>query len=188
MFSKNCPQCGCVIERKTPSLLARSTTCSRTCGANYFKRPLRDRFAERYEVASNGCWLWSGTVSKMGYGVIAHDNRHLAAHRVAYTLHKGDIPAGLCVCHTCDTPRCVNPEHLFGGTHQDNMDDMRKKGRGNRPAGEKHWKAKLTVEDVIRIRERAETETHSLIAADYNVGRVQVGHIARGKAWKGIIK
>src|SRR4029450_10668027 len=77
------------------------------------------------------CWLWQGAPSKMGYGRIAIDKTGATAyaHRVSWEFHFGPIPAGMMVCHRCDTPMCVNPYHLFLGTQADNLIDMRRKGR-----------------------------------------------------------
>lgn len=78
---------------------------------------------------TDSCWLWTANTSPQGYGSWGCNKRSLRAHRVAYYLHNGPIAAGLSVCHRCDTPACVNPAHLFLGTHTDNMRDSLKKGR-----------------------------------------------------------
>lgn len=96
-----------------------------------------DRFNEKYEInESTGCWLWHGSKDKDGYGKININYKNYRAHRLSYELFKDIIPEGLFVCHTCDTPNCVNPEHLFLGTNQDNMDDMVAKGRSPKQRGE----------------------------------------------------
>jgi len=87
---------------------------------------------ENYEpVTESGCWIWMGSTTQKGYGDIKYDKKHHRAHRLSYELHNGAIEDGLMVCHSCDTPSCINPEHLFMGTAQDNTDDMVKKGRQN---------------------------------------------------------
>ncbi len=94
-------------------------------------RPLIERFWEKVAKADgDGCWLWTGAIGKRwGYGTIKSGVRTRSAHRVAWELTNGPIPAGLCVCHRCDTPACVRPTHLFLGTAADNMRDMYTKGR-----------------------------------------------------------
>lgn len=83
----------------------------------------------RIEKHESGCWLWHGCVDGAGYGYVSVFLRPVSAHRIAYRLEKGDIEKGLEVCHSCDRPLCVNPDHLFLATHAGNMRDCRKKGR-----------------------------------------------------------
>lgn len=97
-------------------------------------RPLKERFNAKWIPEPNsGCWLWIGARRSKNYGAIGHSNgKTISAHRAAWLVYVGEIPDGICVLHRCDTPECVNPGHLWLGTHSENMQDMISKGRGNR--------------------------------------------------------
>jgi hypothetical protein len=110
-----------------------------------------ERYWGKVDKVDSGCWLWRGAVSSRGYGNFTVRRKQFGAHRYSYEMAHGPIPPGLIVCHTCDTPACVNPAHLFVGTDQDNVDDMMEKGRGNR-----NFKRPLTCEcgDCPKCRDR----------------------------------
>lgn len=94
------------------------------------KLTLLQRFEPKYKVAESGCWEWQAFIGENGYGMFRIGHRMVPAQRASYIIFNGDIPNRyILVCHHCDNPKCVNPNHLFLGTHQDNMDDMIKKGR-----------------------------------------------------------
>lgn len=98
-----------------------------------------------------GCWIWEGNIrAPGGYGVVYYEGETQYVHRTIYKLLKGEIPEGMCICHTCDTPSCMNPDHLFLGTQKDNMKDALAKGRLAR--GARMGNAKLSTEDVLEIR------------------------------------
>lgn len=105
------------------------------------------------------------------------DERH---HRY-WTLHKGDIPDGLNVLHRCDTPCCVNPEHLFIGTQTENIHDMERKNRSYHPAGEKHGRAILTEQQVREIRAAPTTRG---LAEKYGVSKHLIKYARRAGTWK----
>lgn len=102
----------------------------------------------------SGCWEWTAGQFPFGYGAIWINeigNNELA-HRYSWKLHNGEIPDGMFICHHCDNPKCVNPDHLFLGTADDNIKDAAKKNRTNKPKGEAHPKHKLTKGQVKLIK------------------------------------
>lgn len=149
--------------------------------------PLADRFATKYEpVPEAGCWLWIGGTNEHGYGIIGLGSRAdgvAKAHRVSWELSRGPIPAGLSVLHKCDTPACVNPDHLWLGTKRGNSRDMARKGRHRIPdnRGERSAGAKLTAAAVacIRLKEKTGKEYARL----FGVSKSAIYEIWRGKNW-----
>jgi hypothetical protein len=135
---------------------------------------------------SGECWLWTGSTMGGGYGQFRWNARGTATHRVSYELAHGPIPAGMEVCHNCpggDNPLCVNPAHLFLGSHADNMHDMAAKGKKDR--GEKHYSTTLTDKDVRLIRTReAAGETQRALAAAYGLTFQAIHRIVRRKTWR----
>lgn len=120
------------------------------------RRSVSERFWARV-LKGDGCWIWQGPINKSGYG--AHGKGARLAHRISWEMSTGQDPGSLFVCHRCDSPPCVRPDHLFLGTHLDNMRDMDAKGRrrgtfqpGMNNAGESHGRAKLTDDAVRQIR------------------------------------
>ena len=134
------------------------------------------------------CWEWAGTVGKKGYGEICFYDRAEKAHRVSYKLTKGD-PSDLFVCHHCDNRKCVNPDHLFLGTQQDNMDDMVRKGREKYYIGEQAPSHKLTgkqVEEIRKLYNPNNVRCCSLqgLADRYGVVKTTIWYIVNGKTWR----
>jgi hypothetical protein len=138
------------------------------------------RFWKMVHVNPEGCWEWIGGKMSEGYGEIIVAGKQRYAHRVSYELHFREIPAGLFVCHRCDNPGCVRPDHLFLGTHADNLRDAASKGRMER--GEQHYNAKLTEDDVRAIR--ADTRLQREIAEDLGISRQNVSLIQNHKTWE----
>lgn len=133
---------------------------------------------------NDGCWLWRGALdSQGGYGAYCWKGKKTLAHRLSWMLTYGDIPPGMCICHECDVPACVRPDHLFCGTQQDNQRDKLEKGRQSR--GENNGRAKLTEGFVIEIKRlAAQGRTASQLARTFNVDPSTIRLIIKGKIWK----
>ena len=146
-------------------------------------RSVRQKLLEFHEVdPATGCWNWTHDFHQMGYGVVNHGRARERAHRASYREFVGEIPSGMLVCHRCDNRRCMNPEHLFLGTHKDNTRDMVKKDR--HMAGERHHNAKLTAEQVADLR--ADQRSYRAIAMDLGISPLTVGQIKRRESWRHI--
>lgn len=146
-------------------------------------KSIEERIAEKtIPVPECGCWLWEGASSGR-YGNIHIKDKTFLVHRIVWELHNGSIPEGMCVCHTCDTPSCVNPRHLFLGTHKANMQDRENKGRGYIPyvRGEKHGRCKLTTKQVLAIREDKRSQKE--IAKNYDVCQMTISNIKCRRKW-----
>lgn len=145
--------------------------------------PLADMLAARSIPEPNsGCVLWLGTLNDDGYGRMRWGGRQSMAHRLAWTVAVGPIPDGMEVCHKCDVPACINPAHLFLGTHSTNMTDMKAKGRSRGAVGVVNGRAKIT-EDVVRAI-RADRRTRREIVAEYGISKAMVGYIRSRTNWK----
>jgi len=167
-------------------------------------RPLDERFVEKV-AKTESCWEWTGLVNAKGYGRMGVRRAHrrsemVLAHRLAWELEHGEVPAGACVLHRCDNPRCVRVAHLFLGTRAENNDDMISKGRGRAARGgesgrRKHpelWprgadvpNAKLTVARVAEIRQRYAAGGTSFVrlARAFGVGRTTIENIVKRRKW-----
>lgn len=151
-------------------------------------RPAIERFNSKITPEANtGCWLWTGAHYPSGYGVLYFRGKNQGAHRVSYRVFKGRIPPGMFVCHKCDTRACVNPEHLFLGTHTDNMRDCSAKNRF--PHGRNHPMPNRRLDEasvlMIRSRRRAGDLTN-VLALDYGVCRQNISEICNRKTWRNI--
>ena len=154
-----------------------------------------DRFMDKVAVADNGCWEWQGYKSRQ-YGAFYIHGKDTRAHRWSYQHHVGEIPDRMCVCHKCDNPICVNPDHLFLGTQRDNMNDMVAKGRQGK--GEKNRHNKLSERDAVlaklllkrhppsRVSSQAGYGVCRFLARWFGVTNTAISKINVGKRWRHI--
>lgn len=146
--------------------------------------PIEDRFWRKVQKTS-GCWLWTGFCMRSGYGKIRRGGKGqglLLAHRLSYEMHHGPIGPRMFVMHTCDNPRCVNPDHLKQGTPQDNMLDMISKGRKVVPIGDGHFSCRLDAKKVRYIR--SSNETSVALAEKFGVNPSAISNVRNGITWK----
>lgn len=163
-------------------------------------RSIEERLLRRV-TKTETCWLWTGCTAPYGYGKLLDgtpEQRTRYAHCIAYELFIGPIPDGMLVCHTCDVRNCVNPAHLFLGTHADNSADMKAKGRAatgrrsgaythpeRRMRGEGHPNTPLTEKNVREIRARyaAGNVSQQTLADKYGVCRPTISNVIRRVTW-----
>ncbi len=157
------------------------------------KIPLKDRLLKYRRVDENGCWIWIGEKNKCGYGRICIGRNEKGGllrkrtHRISYEIFKDEIPKGMLVCHKCDNPPCFNPDHLFIGTHLDNVRDCIKKGRSNTcfKNGVRNPAYKMNPDSVIKLRfdlKNSGLSTRKL-AKLYGISQPLVSMIGNRKIW-----
>lgn len=133
---------------------------------------------------NSGCWLWPRGNNGRGYGCLRIDGTQHSAHRHSWRLHNGQIPPDMFVLHRCDTPACVNPAHLFLGTHDANMADMKAKGRADDRRGEKSYAAKLAAEQVVQIRRLRGVVSQRKLAAHFGISKASIWSIQSKQTWR----
>lgn len=143
----------------------------------------KDRF-EKFVNKTESCHIFTGGIIPNGYGLFYFNGKAQGAHRVAYQLFIGKIPKGKHICHTCDVRACVNPKHLWLGTHKQNMKDRNLKHRTAK--GIKNGGAKLTLEQVLEIRNKYKPWKYTLtmLAKEYKVSYMCIFRIAHQTHWK----
>lgn len=148
---------------------------------------VRKLFHERYDVIQRGfktpCWIFNVDINAKGYGQMTIDNKKIRAHRISWMLHNGSIPKGIFICHQCDNRPCVNPDHLFMGTNNDNMKDAAIKGRFPKRVGEINPSAKLTRDDVLFIRSNPHGMTGRALAKRFSMSPSAISCIILRKSW-----
>jgi hypothetical protein len=165
----------------------------RLCRSHYYKarragsleafqkkyRSLKERLLEKIYIAENGCWLWTAQTNSYGYALIWHSGKCIRAHRASYEIFKEALVDSQVVCHKCDTPACVNPDHLFVGTRLDNNQDAVKKMR--HAFGQKNGKTRLTRNHIHEIL--TDHRPQHEIAKSYGVSQSHISRIKNNKVW-----
>lgn len=149
----------------------------------------KDRLYDKIFYSPDGCWYWTGATTDKSYGNIGLNRggkcHHAPAHRISYLIHKGEIPAGLFIRHSCDNRLCVNPDHLSVGTHKQNMEDMANRNRSQH--GMNMHSSKLTNIQVVVIHEaRAAGFSGSSISRYFKISQGNINEIISGRKWRRI--
>jgi hypothetical protein len=137
-----------------------------------------------FKDQTSGCHKWMGGKDSWGYGVVCLNSKAVGAHRAAYEKHVGAIPPGMIICHSCDTPSCINPAHMWIGTHADNANDKARKGRTPKTNktfslnGKRNRPKELVMEIKKRLAEGVKNQ--SALAREFGVSSGFVNHIFRG--------
>jgi len=147
-------------------------------------RNILERFEEKVLAENdNGCTIYTGAKYHGGHGAFYMDGKQVHAHRVAYELYVGEIPKDMCVCHKCDVPSCVNPDHLFLGTQADNMQDKLNKGRQLKGSDIKSSKLDESLVSSIKRRLREGARQIDLVR-ELGVSKQIISSIAVNRTWR----
>lgn len=145
---------------------------------------LPEKFLEKVEV-TDSCWLWKNSKKNWTYGVFSNGDKMVTAHRFSWEHSNGEVKNGLFVLHKCDNPPCVNPDHLFLGTHQDNMKDMMEKGRHRSVTRKGALTKKLPISFNLQLLEEADKRWKEL---NFNGRSEYLMQLIRDDLAKGAIK
>lgn len=154
----------------------------------FINEKLKKRFLSKI-IKTDNCWLWNAGIRPNGYGSFWAKTKTVTSHRYSYEIFKGDIPKNMCVCHSCDNRKCVNPDHLWLGTQKENLQDMYLKKRNPniiRKRGEKSEFAKLNNEKVsiIKMLYKKGKYTYETLGKKFNVGHTTIYRIIKNKTYR----
>jgi hypothetical protein len=181
---RTCASCGKPF-RTYPSRVGdgKGRCCSVVCHGSGRRADITERFWSKVDTSAE-CWIWTAAKRRDGYGMFQSETaRNEVAHRVAWRLTHGPIPDGMCICHHCDNPPCVRPDHLFLGTVADNNRDKTEKGRQS--AGEKNAAARIGRAEALKIVEQRRLgATSAALSGEFGLCISQIRNIVRGNNWK----
>lgn len=187
--AKVCANCGGTFHRDVRNTYAyweKAKFCSRKCTGEYntkraavTRKPMSVAFEEKV-TKTDGCWEWKGLFGVDGYPLLPWARKMYRANRVSVLLSGREIGKGQLACHTCDNPKCVNPDHLFVGTNMDNVRDAISKGR--HVHGAMTPLAKLTEDEAKAIK--SSNEKSSVLADRYGISVGSVNNILASRTWK----
>ena len=151
------------------------------------RQTIQDRFEKKVEmIPFSDCHHWTAATNKFGYGKISlSQSTWQFAHRMSWEFANGPVPEGMYVLHTCDNPGCVNPSHLYLGSHKDNAQDRERRQRGNHAKGSSHGRSKLSAEQVIEIRKLYNSGQYSCrkLGKMFGVDGKSIADIVNGRNW-----
>ncbi len=151
----------------------------------YRALPFWERVSMLTQVQESGCHVFTGSKDECGYGRINRDGKLVRLHRAVWERDNGTIPNGMVVCHTCDNPACINSTHLFTGTQVDNIKDMDKKGRRRTLIGSQQSQAKLSEEEIPKIKQRHGAGfSIAFISRMYGVSEGAIRAVVKGRTWR----
>jgi hypothetical protein len=187
--------CGKIIYYRSDVIKSgrrKSCGCITSPSEKEYVNRLKERLMKNHKKDGD-CWIWTGRIHAGGYGFLSYRSKENKskktasnAHRVAYKVWKGDVPKELYVLHKCDNRKCINPDHLWLGTHIDNMKDMISKNRQDKRPGEKHHVSIFLNENIYEIRRLWDEglETQAGLARKYGASLTCIHNIVRRKTWK----
>lgn len=183
-FKKDCAECGATFfrdKRNTYKYWSKAKFCSRICSSKSGARKMvggsekiKSRFFTNIVKVEGGCWSWVGTTRPDGRGYMSVRGKRKPAHHLSLEIHNRPLPDGKIACHTCNNKNCVNPDHLYHGTHAENSRDAVL-------AGAIHWR-KLTKDQVISIRKS--TESIRVLSDRYGVSPAAIAKVIKRITWK----